>query len=556
LTSNGAYYPLLFEGNSAKVAGDLPLIATPVELYLTHVVLGVHEVPVKGGKLLVYRGTVADLTYGLDLAELGVTSVVSISAVDSTGAPRSDWTVQVLYGNITAAEGKGSVNVVLLRTDVLGQPYTVRVVTNVVTPEGKALVKEQALEVTQKARAVQIPISTVHMVVQVVDGFGQPRDWPVEIDGVVSGVGRVEAEVVEGQRYVAKATGLGFTNTTAFTARGPQMVVKVVVPTAKLTAQVKDGFGNVRQDWPVEVAGVAAGQGTVGPVEVLAGQYTVKTSVFGKEFTQTVTLQTGQSLVAAVQVPTARLSVVAVDDDIKPIDKYVTAVQISGPLTRSFSTPPKDLEVLAGQYTIRVRALNKESLAQVELQPGEVKTVEVVVPGTAGLDVGGSRIPLPTLVFYAGGVLAVVIAGVFAAVRLRRRGGQASESPPHMQTVPQPRVGEAGAVGDFCLEYPGGVIPLSSYTVVGRGDFSGLPEETLAKIEEKHFAVYYRNGVWWVEDLGSRHGTYLNGVRVKKERLREGDVISPGAAVAAVFKRCETTRRVVPMEEEEVTKTY
>jgi len=91
--------------------------------------------------------------------------------------------------------------------------------------------------------------------------------------------------------------------------------------------------------------------------------------------------------------------------------------------------------------------------------------------------------------------------------------------------------------------------------VVGRGDFSGLPERVLEMVEEKHFAVYFRDGVWWVEDLGSRRGTYLNGVRVKKERLREGDVISPGAAVAVVFKRCGTTRRVVPMEEEG-TKTY
>lgn len=58
-----------------------------------------------------------------------------------------------------------------------------------------------------------------------------------------------------------------------------------------------------------------------------------------------------------------------------------------------------------------------------------------------------------------------------------------------------------------------------------------------------------------MEDLGSRHGTYLNGVRVKKERLREGDVVSPGAALAVVFNRCGTARKVVPMEEEG-TKTY
>jgi len=125
-----------------------------------------------------------------------------------------------------------------------------------------------------------------------------------------------------------------------------------------------------------------------------------------------------------------------------------------------------------------------------------------------------------------------------------------------MQTVPWPRVGEggvvgeAGAVGDFCLEYQGGVIPLAAYTVVGRRDFSGLLERVLEMVDERHFAIYYEDGVWWVEDLGSRHGTYLNGVRVKKEKLREGDVVSPGAVVTLTFKRCGTTRRVVPMEDD------
>jgi len=410
-TTKDVIYPFTVAGGVMQIQGRVPLsYSYPVEVYVTHVTLGGQEVPVKGGKFLVYRGTTADLAAGLDFAELGLTGVVSISAVDSTGAPRADWTIQVLFGNITAAEGKGTLTIVLPRTDVLGQPYTVRVVTNAITPEGKALVKEQPLEVAQKAFALQIPISTVRVVVQAVDGFGNVRnDWPVVVENVASGMGQVSAEVVEGQRYVARATGLGFTNTTAFEAKGPQMVVTIKIPTAKITAQVKDGFGKVRSDWPVEIVGVAAGQGTVGPVEVLAGQYTVKTSVFGKEFTQTVTLQAGQSQTVTVQVPTAVLSVTAVDDDRKPIDRYVTAVQISGPVSQSFSMSPKNLEVLAGQYTVTVSALGKQASTQVTLQPGQTVNVEVVVPGTAGLDFLGTRIPLPTLVLYALLLLVIVV---------------------------------------------------------------------------------------------------------------------------------------------------
>jgi len=163
--------------------------------------------------------------------------------------------------------------------------------------------------------------------------------------------------------------------------------------------------------------------------------------------------------------------------------------------------------------------------------------------------------PPPTDFLIVGVVVAVAaVVGVLAAARLRGRGAEALRAQQTTRTVPRPRVGE-GDAGDFCLEYQGGIIPLSSYTVVGRGDFSGLPDWVLEMVEERHFVVYFKDGVWWVEDLGSRHGTYLNGVRVKKERLREGDVVSPGAAVAVVFIRCGTTRRVVPMEEEG-TKTY
>jgi len=400
-----------------------------------------------------------------------------------------------------------------------------------------------------------ISLPTVRVVVQVVDGFGQPRDWPVEVEGVASGVGRVEAEVVDGQVYRAKATGLGFTNTTAFTAKGPQVVVAIKIPTAKLAAQVVDCFGNVRQDWPVEIVGIAAGQGSV-ETEVLAGQYTVKAVAFGREFAQTVTLRAGEMQTVTVQVPTARLSVEVVDEGGVPVGQ-VEFVEVNGPTSFTSTTPPRDLEILAGQYTVRVKDFGREATATATLSPGEAKTVKVVVPTTQSQPTAPSPpTPPPSTNFLLVGAAAAVaaVAGVLATARLRGRSAEVRKTRLTTQTASQPRVGEASAVGDFCLEYQVGVIPLATYTVVGRRDFSGLPERVLEMVDENHFAVYYREGEWWVEDLGSRYGTYLNGVKVEKERLREGDVISPGAAVAAVFKRCGTTRRVVPMEEG--TKTY
>lgn len=73
---------------------------------------------------------------------------------------------------------------------------------------------------------------TVRATVVVVDGLGDARhDWPVAIDGVTSGMGQVVAELVEGRRYVARATGLGYTNTTTFIAAGPEMTVRIKIPT-------------------------------------------------------------------------------------------------------------------------------------------------------------------------------------------------------------------------------------------------------------------------------------------------------------------------------------
>jgi len=109
---------------------------------------------------------------------------------------------------------------------------------------------------------------------------------------------------------------------------------------------------------------------------------------------------------------------------------------------------------------------------------------------------------------------------------------------------------------ELCLEHQGGFIRLGGYTIVGRSNFDWLPDEVRGKIEEEHLAVYYRKGEWWVEDLGSRHGTYVNGVRVKKVRIGEGDVISPSAVVVLKVGKCGSVRMVRPMTEEDATEVF
>jgi hypothetical protein len=241
---------------------------------------------------------------------------------------------------------------------------------------------------------VQPQYTTVKVTLQAVDGFGTVRnDWPVVIENVASGMGQVDAELVEGQQYVARVTGLGFTNTTTFVAKGPQMVIRLKIPTAKIMVRAVDGFGNVRSEWSVQIDGVAAGQGAVGPLEVLSGRYTVRTWAFGKEFSRSVEVSTGQVAVIQVRVPTARLTIAVFDDAGRQIDDLVTAVELAGPLTLSFSSPPKNQEVLAGTYTIKITAPGWEGVAQVTLQEGERKNIPIVIHGAVAT---GERRPETT----------------------------------------------------------------------------------------------------------------------------------------------------------------
>ncbi|MEM4732467.1 MAG: hypothetical protein QXO48_04955, partial [Desulfurococcaceae archaeon] len=161
--------PFTISNGVMRLQGKVPVtIDYPVEIYITHVTLGNVEVPVRGGERLIFSGKTRDLLGRLDFAELGVTGIVMIQAVDTSGAPRSDWTVQVLYRNITVAQGGGQVQVVLPRTDLLDVPYNVRIITNAITPTGTALVKEQTFEVRQRSQSLQIPVSTVKVTVQAV----------------------------------------------------------------------------------------------------------------------------------------------------------------------------------------------------------------------------------------------------------------------------------------------------------------------------------------------------------------------------------------------------
>jgi len=169
----------------------------------------------------------------------------------------------------------------------------------------------------------------------------------------------------------------------------------------------------------------ATGRGAVG-AEVLPGRYTVKATAPGKEYAQTVEVKPSQNQTLTMQVPTAVLNIVVLDDDRRSIDRYVTAVVITGPVAVELSTPPRGLEVPPGKYTIRVTALGRESLpVTVEVGPGEEKTVEVIVLGTAGYDQLPAR---PTLVVVTYAVVFWALITAFILLWQDARRGQVSPS--------------------------------------------------------------------------------------------------------------------------------
>lgn len=75
---------------------------------------------------------------------------------------------------------------------------------------------------------------------------------------------------------------------------------------------------------------------------------------------------------------------------------------------------------------------------------------------------------------------------------------------------------------------PGFSFPLYGDTTIGRG-----PENNLVLsdgfVSSRHAILSLRDGQWWLSDLGSKNGSWVNGERVTGEvQVAPGDVITLG----------------------------
>lgn len=72
--------------------------------------------------------------------------------------------------------------------------------------------------------------------------------------------------------------------------------------------------------------------------------------------------------------------------------------------------------------------------------------------------------------------------------------------------------------------------PLAAGAIIGREGDAGFCFPTQAALSLQHFRVAYEHGLWWIEDLGSRNGTLIEGSDTPVTRcvLRDGDLIHAG----------------------------
>ncbi len=95
----------------------------------------------------------------------------------------------------------------------------------------------------------------------------------------------------------------------------------------------------------------------------------------------------------------------------------------------------------------------------------------------------------------------------------------------------------------------------SGELTIGRAEENDLPIAN-ERVSRRHARIYVEDGAWWVADLGSRHGTVVNGEHLSNDtrRLENGDAIEIGDH-ALRFLAGEETRiasREVPVTETQV----
>src|SRR5262249_36596667 len=85
-------------------------------------------------------------------------------------------------------------------------------------------------------------------------------------------------------------------------------------------------------------------------------------------------------------------------------------------------------------------------------------------------------------------------------------------------------------------KYQGGEFPVTANKeiIVGRSsDLDMVLVEDM--VSRKHARINLQTDGIWIEDLGSTNGTFVNGEKIKRSRLKEGDRILIGTSILKVI---------------------
>jgi hypothetical protein len=107
-----------------------------------------------------------------------------------------------------------------------------------------------------------------------------------------------------------------------------------------------------------------------------------------------------------------------------------------------------------------------------------------------------------------------------------------SDPVPNPQVPPSSGVARALALRFISGKYQGGEFPMvpDKAIIVGRSsDLDMVLVEEM--VSRKHARISYDKGKIVIEDLGSTNGTFVNGEKVKRAQLKEGDRILIGTSI-------------------------
>ncbi|BAS27441.1 FhaA domain-containing protein [Limnochorda pilosa] len=115
---------------------------------------------------------------------------------------------------------------------------------------------------------------------------------------------------------------------------------------------------------------------------------------------------------------------------------------------------------------------------------------------------------------------------------------EADEPPPmegtrRFRATPEPSAGPRGRLVVVAGADRGTAFPLRrSEVVVGRASGEEPADVVLndRAVSRRHARLVWRGGLWWLEDLGSTNGTYVNGDLIDSGWLQPGDRVEVGGS--------------------------